>query len=262
MTVRAFSFGGGVQSTAALVLASRHEIDYRTFLFSNVGDDSERDETLTYVRDVAVPFAREHDLELVELSPTRSGKPMTLLRLLEDPDRRSIAIPARGSNGGPVVPRSCTRDFKIRVVDRELRRRGASRSDPAIVGLGISLDEFQRATNRDGDNHTVEYPLLALKLTREDCKRIIDEAGLPVPPKSACWFCPFTRLAEWREMRERRPERFARAVELEKTMGDKQEGLGRSRVYLTRYKGPLDEVVDEQTSLDFDDGCESGYCMT
>lgn len=262
MSVRAFSFGGGVQSTAALVLASRGEINFRTFLFSNVGDDSERDETITFVRDVAMPYAKGAGIELVELSPTRSGSPITLLKLLEDPDRRSIAIPARGSNGGPVVPRSCTRDFKIRVVDRELRSRGASKKNPAVVGLGISLDEYQRATNRDGDNHVVEYPLLDLQLTREDCKRIIADAGLPVPPKSACWFCPFTRLAEWREMRERRPERFDRAVQLERTIGDKQVALGRSRVYLTRYKGPLDEVVDEQTSLDFDDGCESGYCMT
>ncbi|WP_254897837.1 hypothetical protein [Kitasatospora sp. NA04385] len=35
--IRSFSFGGGVQSTAALVLAAQGRIDYRTFLFANVG---------------------------------------------------------------------------------------------------------------------------------------------------------------------------------------------------------------------------------
>ena len=45
MTLRVFSYGGGVQSTAALVLASQHKIDFKTFLFCNVGDDSENPAT-------------------------------------------------------------------------------------------------------------------------------------------------------------------------------------------------------------------------
>src|SRR5947209_1941983 len=49
--LKVFSFGGGVQSTAALVLAARGEIDYQTFLFANVGGDSENPETLRYVRE-------------------------------------------------------------------------------------------------------------------------------------------------------------------------------------------------------------------
>lgn len=40
MVLKAFSFDGGVQSTAALVLAAQGKPDYRTFLFCNVGDDS------------------------------------------------------------------------------------------------------------------------------------------------------------------------------------------------------------------------------
>jgi hypothetical protein len=38
---RVVSYGGGVQSNALLVLAAQGRIDYRTFLFANVGDDSE-----------------------------------------------------------------------------------------------------------------------------------------------------------------------------------------------------------------------------
>lgn len=45
--IRAFSYGGGVQSTAALVLAAQGIIDYPLFLFSNVGDDSEHPGTLS-----------------------------------------------------------------------------------------------------------------------------------------------------------------------------------------------------------------------
>jgi 3'-phosphoadenosine 5'-phosphosulfate sulfotransferase (PAPS reductase)/FAD synthetase len=48
--IRVFSYGGGVQSTAALVLAAQGVIDYHTFLFANVGEDSENPDTLAYVR--------------------------------------------------------------------------------------------------------------------------------------------------------------------------------------------------------------------
>lgn len=53
--LRTISYGGGVQSTALLVLAATGRIDFTTFLMSNVGDDSEHPDTLTYVHDVAVP---------------------------------------------------------------------------------------------------------------------------------------------------------------------------------------------------------------
>ena len=37
----AVAHGGGVQTTALLVLAGQGRLAYRTFLFANVGDDSE-----------------------------------------------------------------------------------------------------------------------------------------------------------------------------------------------------------------------------
>src|SRR5258708_98613 len=46
--LKVFSFGGGVQSVAALVLAAQGKIDYRHFVFCNVGDDSENPATLEY----------------------------------------------------------------------------------------------------------------------------------------------------------------------------------------------------------------------
>lgn len=69
--LKAFSFGGGVQSTAALVLASSSKLDYRTFLFCNVGEDSEHPDTLSYVHEIAVPFAAQHGLALIELQKVR-----------------------------------------------------------------------------------------------------------------------------------------------------------------------------------------------
>jgi 3'-phosphoadenosine 5'-phosphosulfate sulfotransferase (PAPS reductase)/FAD synthetase len=122
MGLKAFSFGGGVQSTAALVLAAQGRIDYRTFLFCNVGEDSENPETLTYVHEVAMPFARDRGLDLIELCKVRrDGTVDTIYRTITRPDSRSIGIPVHMSNGAP-GRRACTLDFKIRVVDRWLKR--------------------------------------------------------------------------------------------------------------------------------------------
>lgn len=67
MNLRSVSYGGGVQSTALLVLAAQGRIDYPLFLFANVGADSEHPASLRYVREVAMPYAEAHGIELVEL---------------------------------------------------------------------------------------------------------------------------------------------------------------------------------------------------
>jgi hypothetical protein len=265
MTIRAFSYGGGVQSTAALVLAAQGKIDFRLFLFSNVGDDSERADTLTYVHDVAMPFAEEHEIELRELRHMRrDGTEETLYRKLTRPGSRSTGIPIFLEGSGAPGRRSCTADFKIRRIRKELRRRGASADEPAIVGLGISLDEFQRMRSESGfPDQRLEYPLITLRLTRQDCINIIARAGLPVPPKSSCWFCPFHRIPVWQEMLRNEPKLFDRAVALEVTLSDRSESLGRGKVFLSRKMRPLDQVVGEQADMfESDDACESGFCMT
>ena len=99
--IRAISYGGGVQSTALLVLSARGHIDYRLALFSNVGDRAEHPATLAYYRDVAVPFAAANGIELVELRSTANGKPRDLYDTIMRDGSRSVGIPVRMSNGAP-----------------------------------------------------------------------------------------------------------------------------------------------------------------
>src|SRR3990167_11022693 len=96
MVLRVFSFGGGVQSTAALVLAVQRKIDYRVFLFANVGEDSENPHTLDYISEYAGPYAQRHGIELIELRKERRDKqPETVHSRLTKPGSRSIGIPVR-----------------------------------------------------------------------------------------------------------------------------------------------------------------------
>ena len=267
--LRSISYGGGVQSTALLVLAAQGRIDFRTFLMANVGDDSENPGTLRYLEQYARPFAAEHGIELVVLDRVmvRSGEIRTLHGQLTREGSRSLAIPVRMSNGAPGT-RSCTADFKIKVIGRELKRRGATRQAPATIGIGISLDEIGRANNRRCEPHEqIVYPLLDLGFRRTDCARIIREAGLPVPPKSSCWFCPFHRPEAWHDQRRDEPELFEKSCQLEDLLNARRDELGKDHVYLTRFGKPLRQAIPDGVDVlpgfdEADGACDSGWCMT
>jgi len=270
MTISVVSTGMGVQSTGLLVLAARGEIDYRTFLFANVGEDSEHPATLAYFRDVAIQYAAKHNIDLIELRKTRFGEEETLYQRLTRPGSRSIGIPVRMAGSGMPAQRACTKDFKIRVIDRWLREHGA-KEEGAIVALGISLDEIERASdNKDTDTIAWKknaFPLLTdvpKPLTRQDCINLIESEGLPIPPKSACFFCPHHNLQKWQEMRHQEPELFEKACNLEKSINAKRLAQGLDPVWFSRKLRPLAESTTEleQASLFDDIGCDSGYCWT
>lgn len=257
MSVRAVSYGGGVQSTALLVLAAQRVIDFDLFLFANTGDDSEHPDSLAYVREIATPFAEDNGLDIVELQKQRDGAADTLLKAL---DRGRRCIPFRKYEGGPPMSRSCTADFKVAVIGKRLREMGATADDPAVVALGISVDELERAGSSIDPRSPWQrrvYPLLELEMSRANCVAVIAEAGLPVPPKSACWFCPFHDKEAWRRLRTQTPHLFEAACDLEERMSTPSQP-----VFLTRHGVPLAKTLDDQLVLDGMDACDSGWCMT
>lgn len=267
MTLRTFSHGGGWQSTAALVLSAQRKIDFPIHLFANVGDDSEEPATLRYVREISIPYAERHGLKLIELHRRRrNGAPETLLGRLTREGSRSLPIPVRMDNGAPGT-RSCTIDFKLKVIERWHKTQGASADNPATVGIGFTIDELERVGKaRDRAHEQVTYPLIDLGLRRSDCARIIQDAGLPVPPKSACWFCPMHRPSAWAEMRRDNPAQFDAAVALERLLNDRRDLLGKDHVYLTRFAKPLDQAVHaaQDQLFDHDDWgstCDEGVCF-
>jgi len=162
-------------------------------------------------------------------------------------------------------------DFKIKVIGRWLKTHGATKTNPAVVGIGISLDEIQRVNNRRAMPYERPvYPLLDLTppLRRLDCETVIRAAGLPVPPKSACWFCPFRRPSTWAETRRDRPEVFARACNLEDLLNGRRRTLGKDPVFLTRFNRPLRDAIGTAQQMlpgldtDADSAtCDNGACF-
>jgi hypothetical protein len=298
--LRAASNGAGGQSTGLLVLAAwrkqladaiatdrdRHAaeiwnwiapfvpyvgrdqflaiMDYPIFIHADVGEDSEDPEAVAYYNNVHRPYADTHGITLIDVRRTkRDGSQPTLLEHIEG-SNRSLPIPVRMANGAP-GNRSCTADYKIIPVDKWLKQHGASAKTPACLALGISLDEATRmrtAVDSDNPHRLRDYPLIALRLSRDDCARIVAAAGLPPAPKSACWFCPFHRRKTWQEMHDKRPSLFTKSVGLERMLNARRVPEGRDAVWLTPYNMPLDQVVMTSQADMFDDNCESGYCHT
>lgn len=263
MTLRAFSFGGGVQSMAALCLQAQGRLGatpregFLLFLFANVGDDSENPATLRYVREVAMPFATAHGIELVELTKRDTLRERVMR------SERSVPIPVRMSGSGAIGTRQCTQRFKIAPIAAEVKRRGATVATPAIVGLGISLDEFHRARSGSPVAHeTIVYPLLDLRMDRQDCQNVITRAGLPMPPKSSCYFCPFQTQRQWQTLRLNDPESFAQAVEMEARINQHRVAMERDPVWLSAALRPLADAITDDGQLDlFDASCDiGGYC--
>jgi len=253
---------------AALVLAAQGRIDFPVFLFASVGEDSENPATLAYLQEHAKPYAEANGIELHELRRVkRDGSTETLHASLTKEGSRSIDIPMRMDGSGAPGIRNCTANFKIKVIAKWQREHGATKTNQAVCGLGISVDEIHRARSESGIPYqTLEYPLLTLRLTRQDCRNVISREGLPVPPKSSCYFCPYHTLKAWKTLRETEPELFAKSVALENTLNERRKMLGKDSMWLTRKLRPLDEAIGtaEQDAFDFDglDMCESGYCMT
>lgn len=265
--LRTFSFGGGWQSMASLVLAAEGQIEFSTFLFANVGQDSENPRTLEYVERYAVPYAAANGLTLIQLDRIiKGGRHETIRQRIMASNGSRQTIPVFLSNGKP-GKRACTYDFKILVTGAWLKAHGATAESPATVAMGISLDEIGRANaGKAMPYERLVYPLIELGIRRTDCARIIRTAGLPVPPKSSCDFCPMRKIPEWQAMREKDPERFDRACEVEDTINNHLARKGKRPVYLTRLGRPLSDLFkggDQLPLFDTDDeGCDNGWCAT
>lgn len=271
-SIRVFSFGGGVQSVAVMVLqAAKKIVPYDAFAFANVGADSENPSTLAYLEEVVRPYCAKHGILLVEVQKQRKGIPETILKSIER-DNKHIPIPVYMANGAP-GHRSCTFDYKVKVVDKWIKTQEATH---ATIGLGISTDESKRMKAIGVETHyfknkpigfekTYEYPLINTQFSRNACIKAIEDAGLPIPPKSSCWFCPFHSPNTWIEMKRNEPELFEASVAVEKRVNEKRESIGKDQVYLHSRAQPLEVAVADQLSL-FEQGCanecDSGFCHT
>lgn len=143
-----------------------------------------------------------------------------------------VDIPVFGDRG--ILKRQCTSDYKVRAIKRAVRQFAEANPPELQVTqyLGISLDEAGRMKPSREAYITNRYPLIENRINRAAILAYLKERhpGAPVG-RSACFFCPFHSIAEWRDIRARYPGLYAEALNMEKAL----RGMERGPFYL--YKG-------------------------
>ena len=246
MTPIVLNYGGGTQ-TLALCELIRREILPRPDRVVAADTGREVQSTWDYLAAYASPLLAEvgltvevapHDLATVDLY-AKNG---------------DLLLPVFTETGK--LPTFCSIEWKARVVQRYLRERGVN---DAVMWIGFSTEERKRVKPQPPGPWQRSYPLLDLMLTRDDCERIILDAGLPLPSKSACYMCPHRSNAEWREVRDNHPDQFSDAVRINHEVRDADE---RGNVYLHRSLLPLAEVdLDQPDRQVVGRQCGLGLCF-
>lgn len=221
------SYGGGVNSTAMLIGMYERQEPVDLILFADTG--GEKPETYHYVAKMSQWSHKYlgHYITIVSKSTKRQGKyhePGFALTLEQHClDTKTMPSAAYGL-------KSCSLKFKREVMDEFVQ--GWTDSDNKVLRLiGYDAGEPQRAKLTEDDDYIYRYPLIEWGWGREECSEAIIRAGMCVPPKSACFFCPNATELEIFDLRDRHPELLERALAIEdaakETMRGEIKGLAR-----------------------------------
>ena len=245
--MRVLSLGWGVQSFTLAAMSALGELEP---LDAAIHADTTHDSVLTY------KFA-------AKWTPWLEARGVNVITVRADDtdyiDRKynHTQIPAFNNSGG-MGKRQCTTNWKIVPVRRMIRQLSGGK--PVEQWIGISLDEIQRA-NRSGVQYvTNRFPLVEKRITRSACVAWLEKNGLEVPPKSACVFCPYHGINNWRQTKAV-DEDWQEAVRVDEEIRHvSNNGLTN---YLTNKRVPLVDLdlstPEERGQINWIDEC-SGTC--
>ena len=179
------NYGAGTNSTAMLVeMVNRGEaVDVITF--ADTG--GERPETYAYV---VIFSAWLQNRGYPAITTVRKGGNN---ETLEEFCLRMKSLPS-------IVfgYKRCSLKFKAQPQEKftnnfEPAKEAWKRGEKITKCLGFDADEPHRAKFVEDAKYKWRYPLLEYGMGREECVETIKQAGLPLPGKSACFFCPNSR---------------------------------------------------------------------
>lgn len=243
----ALSLGAGVQSTTLALLAEAGELPRPDVaIFADTGWEP------------AAVYAQVDRLAAALSFPVLRVTAGNLRADSLDPAHRYASVPyfVRNPDGSEGMGRrQCTSEYKLDPIRRKVRELlGAAAPDFRRVPrgrvceqwVGFSTDEIGRANSaRDsaGVSYlTTRYPLLDLGMSRADCERFLHRQGWGATAKSACVGCPFHGNAQWRDLRDNRPQEWADAVAFDAAIrrgGSRGLPLN-GQAFLHRSRVPLD----------------------
>jgi hypothetical protein len=271
--LRILSNGGGIQSTTLILMMCVGELPWVDHIIhADVGDES--DATYAQLDWLDGQIKRYSNGRVGTHRVSRGGSLSDRIRNRSAGrgvinNDRFVSAPFFTSGGksgrGGQGKRQCTREFKIEPLEKKQREllgfkpRQRIPAGSCEVWIGISTDDVVRAGAAFTSWTVNRYPLLEKRMSRRDCVAWLQAHNFPVPPKSACIFCPYKTNAEWRWLRDNDPKAWADAVEIDRLIRV-TPGM-REREYLHRDRVPLDQVdlsTDEERGQGMLMICEAG----
>lgn len=242
------SYGVGLDSTAMLVEMRNRGMRPDLILFSDTG--GEKPETYAYLAVIDAWLSRVGfpAVTVVRYAPARAPYSTLEGKCLANETLPSLAF------GG----HSCALVFKRDVMVKYLKscakvKAAIARGDKIIKAIGYDASRADQRRRAKADRTTERLRLRVVEradsgkdpladqweiahcsfayylqdwgLERAQLAAIIIAAGLPLPIKSACFYCPASRPAEVVQLRIDHPILFWRAVAMERLARDGRHGL-------------------------------------
>ena len=234
------SYGGGTNSTALLIECVKRGIEIDLILFADTG--GERPHTYKYV-DIFSEWLLNNGMpEIIKVKKAGNGE------TLEENCIRCNMLPSIAYGY-----KSCSHKYKIQPQDKYCNNWEPAKFEwkegrKITKLIGYDADEHHRAKIPEDDKYKYEYPLVEWDIGRDECIEIIESAGLCVPGKSACFFCPSTRPSEIRQLAKVYPDLYERAIKMEKNAElTSVKGLGRNFSWVDVMK--TEDMFDDFLAL-------------
>lgn len=305
MMLQTVSNGLGGQSMFCLWLACEKRIPATVSITADTGSENdcltntgERVTAAEFFRDAVLPLASKYGINARFVrSVDRQRQPLPPIHVyLEREIQRWKRGERRGHYGSQPVPlfgsrhgklkQNCTSKWKITAITQEARRLGAKHLRAA---QGIHLGEYDRRARgvylRDEDGWSIYqttvkrkkkevaikwcthyYPLVDLKMNREDVRRALDQLGIPYLVSSQCDHCPYQDYRRWKELSQESIDRITaleakydgqyfftdKLIPLPLAIEEKGRDEERKR------SRPVQLTMFDEPELDF--GCGNSYC--
>ena len=276
---RFLSLGVGVQSSALALMITKGEIPaVEAGIFADTGAEPEAVyKWLDWLKsEVSFPIYRAkigdlywHTLWFLNNMP-----------LVDD----GLSIPfftkTNTKRGIGMMVRQCTYNYKILPVTMKIRNLLNVKKHKKInkkIGdqgidllLGISYDEALRMKQNKNKYFNNIYPLVDLKINRQDCIDWIKKNYNKTPPRSSCIFCPYHSNKEWLKIKENKND-WDKLVKFDRGLRDNKDWWGQGKrniknknnLYLHHSCKPIEEVdfkIKDDNKSNLTNACEEGYC--
>ena len=207
------AYGMGVDSTAMLIGMCHREIKPDLILFADTG--SEKPETYAYLPVIQQWLAKVGfpPVTVVKYRPKPAKYTTLEENCLINKTLPSLAFGRK----------ACSLKWKRQPQDRYCNNWQPAKDcwDSGLkvikaIGYDTSPRDSRRAHHIGDDaKYTYVYYLREWGWDREECKRVITAEGLPLPMKSACWFCPASQPEEIEWLIAHHPDLAQRIVTME-----------------------------------------------